>query len=337
MDRYPTGGISVRRHGMAASSNPHISPALRHLRLIATVGASVLALCLLAQVLVGAFVHFTDISTTTLKPEPGEKPVKVVASAGGEELLPGRQRPDLGVEINTVPSRGGVLLERTADLTQTLGVLGAIVLALAMFQSVTIAGNGRVPGVEMAVTASTWATMIALLCVPWQAVFAGFAYSGVFMNFEHLREASTAIRAHAPNAPSGLSFYSTHFVFPLLMIVGLAAVVIRFRLGVEQGVIATHASQIDELLEREIRARKLGELSTPRAVGALNHAIGGMQFESQPAQPPPPPPPAARPAPPPMPFPEDPGPAQKRRPMSARLIDLTEDEEEGVGGPRRPI
>jgi hypothetical protein len=58
------------------------------------------------------------------------------------------------------------------------------------------------------------------------------------------------------------------------MLGALAVVVVRFRIGIEQGVIVTHASQLDEKLEREIRERKLGELSQPRAVGALNQAIG---------------------------------------------------------------
>ena len=324
---------------MAVSSDLHISPALKHLRLIATVGAAALALCLLAQLLVGAFVHFTDVSTTTLRPDPSTLPAKVVESAGGEELLPARGRGEGKVEVNTVISRGGILLQRTAELTQTVGVLCAIALALAMFQAVTIAGNGRVPGVEMAVTASSWATLIALLCVPWRGVFEGFAYPGVFMNFEQLQQSSALLRAHAPGAPSALAFYSTHFLYPVLMIAGLAAVVLRFRLGVEQGVIATHTSQFDEMLEREIRSRKLGELSTPRAVGALNHAIGGLGLgESVGPQPVASPPQAPRPAAVKMPLPEEEPAAPKkgRKPMSARLLDLTEDDEEAGGG-RRPI
>lgn len=325
---------------MAVSSDLHISPALKHLRLIATVGAAALALCLLAQLLVGAFVHFTDVSTTMLLPDPSTLPAKVVESTGGEELLPARGRGGGKVEVNTVISRGGILLQRTAELTQTVGVLCAIALALAMFQAVTIAGNGRVPGVEMAVTASSWATLIALLCVPWRSVFDGFAYPGVFMNFEQLQRSSALLRTGEPGAPSALAFYSTHFLYPILMIAGLAAVALRFRLGVEQGVIATHASQFDEMLEREIRSRKLGELSTPRAVGALNQAIGGLGLaESVGPQPAASAPQTPRPAPAAkMPIPDEEPTAKKksRKPMSARLLDLTEDDEEAGGG-RRPI
>ena len=68
-------------------------------------------------------------------------------------------------------------------------------------------------------------------------------------------------------------------------IAGLAAAVIRFRVGVEHGVIVTNVSQLDEKLESEIRGMKMGQLSSPRSVGALNTAIGDNAEESAPSKP----------------------------------------------------
>ncbi|MEO1129783.1 MAG: hypothetical protein AAFX05_08780, partial [Planctomycetota bacterium] len=172
-----------------------------------------------------------------------------------------------------VPGRGGILLERSAHVVQTLGIISVVGLTILMLQAVVIAGGGNVPGVEMAVTASSWTLVIAALALPWSALLSTFVFPGVFQSYDTLVASSEAFRLAGERA-NPLAYYSMHVLLPLLLLGGAAAAVIRFRMGVERGVIATHASQLDEKLEREIRARKLGELATPRAVGALNQAIG---------------------------------------------------------------
>lgn len=336
---------------MSAAPCAHVSAALKHLRLGVSAAAVCCALALLAQLLLFAFAHFTDVHRETLeatgsmgatptvleprkpatpsgspeaesasaepaepdldptKPRPEDPPpptaeqiARALADAErarGPTMLtqatleeigrfgPVNARPagplDLDAAalalarrsaVNTVATDEGLALSRAAGVIQMVGVFAALVLVFTTFQATVIAGGGRVPGVEMAVTAGTWALVILLLAIPWRGVLPDLRYPGVFQSYETLLVMSLGMRSGASWAPGAGAFYLMNVGLPLLMLAGLAAVVLRFRAGIERGVIVTHASMLDEKLEKEIRGRKLGELSTPRAVGALNRAMG---------------------------------------------------------------
>ena len=323
---------------------PHVSAALKHMRLWVTLVGAALALCFLAHVLLWGFVHFTDAPSERLSPdEPLAQPVIVQNQAeddagaaddapASRSIVEGRMaasRPDLDAavfaeaseapEVNVVTSSAGVVMTRLADVVQTVGVAAAIILVLLMLQAVVIAAGASVPGVEMAVTASTWMLIVAALVFPWNGVSSAMAYPGLLQGYESMATASQAQRTGAEGAMPGFVYYGINALLPLLLFGGVAAAVIRFRIGVERGVIVTHASQLDEKIEREIRDRKLGELSTPRAVGALNQAIGvGEVVEPAPAAPP-----APLASPP-------------RSPLSARAAEAPAPDE-GPNNGRRPI
>jgi len=256
---------------VSTGQEPHVSDALKHLRHGVTGAGVVFALALICHLFIWGFVHFTDVRVHRLEANAYEKPLLVVESQGGDAPV-ANDRGD-AVDVNTVPSTGSVMLQRSAHVVQTIGVIAAIALALLTFQGVIIAGGGAVPGVEMAVTAASWSLVITLLALPWNAVLPTFAFHGVFQPYETIVVSSDMLRAGA-TVSSPLAYYAMNVALPLILLGGVSAAVIRFRMGVERGVIATHASQLDEKIEREIRARKLGELATPRAVGALNQAIG---------------------------------------------------------------
>ena len=252
---------------MAYVPRPHTSAAFQHLRLWITAFAGVLAVALTAQILVWSFVHFTDVRTKELAPASGASAPVVVASSPESGTL----AADRGVDPNTVQSAGDIKLRRIAALVQTVGVLSCLILMVLMMQGVSIAGGSNVPGLEMAVTASTWVLIISALSLPLGKLLPEVAYPGVFLSYESLVAESAAVRT---TGSGGFAFFGLHLFLPLLMIAGLAASVLRFRAGVEHGVIVTNVSQLDEKVENEIRSMKLGQLSSPRSVGALNQAIG---------------------------------------------------------------
>lgn len=317
----------------AAAAQPHVSSALRHLRWGVTASGLALALCLAAQLLIWGFVHFTDVRHQELKPvEREQAPLTVVNSSGRMPIQVEQPEVEGGAPVNVVPSTGAIVLEQASELVQTVGVFAGVILFVMMFQGVVVAGGARVPGVEQAVTAGTWALVLVMLAMPWRGFFPDMTYPGVFQSLDGLAGASEALRSGGPESMGGPAFYGMFLILPLLMIAGCAAVVLRFRAGVEAGVIVTHASQLDEKLEREIRERKLGELSKPRAVGALNQAIGLASGETIER--------SYTPSPPPTPVPAPPPPSRPRSPMSAR----PQGEEPPLpatpqppGAPRRPI
>lgn len=304
--------------------------------------AAVLGICLVAQIVVWGAVHFSELRRTELKAPVVDRPATVVvgsgmamaepvvepgrslmaghspaiepadtAGAGAEPAVVSRVPPPIErVNPNIVPARGDWWMRSFATIVQTVGIMAALMLMVLLFQGVTVSGGGGVPGVEMAVTSMSWGLVIGLLCLPLRGILPGVAYGGVFESYAVLVEASEAYRAAATNAPSGLEIYALRLALPILLLIGLVAVVIRFYIGIERGIMVTSISQLDEKLEREIRAMKLGALAMPRAVGALNQAIGEtvlgpaavpMVVEPDPVEEPPPPrrsmkdPPSGRP------------------------------------------
>ncbi|MCA9305797.1 MAG: hypothetical protein KDA16_04660 [Phycisphaerales bacterium] len=267
---------------MNKQPRPHVSRAILHLRRSISVVSLVLALALIGQVLGWGIVHFTearfaDLSHEAIEPPDAvHEPVVVVNNEKPKQvasMTPSEARPE-PADVNRVEGRAAEMLKGFLNLTQTVGIIMSITLVVLMLQAVSVAGGASIPGVEMAVTATTWAIILALLCVPMSMIIPEAQYPGVFVSYQTIADASEAYRTHAPNAPGFVGFWVRFAILPLVLIVGLTALVLRFRAGVNAGIIITSVSELEERLEREMRSRKVGHLTAPRAVGALNQVIG---------------------------------------------------------------
>jgi len=294
------------------SPRPHVSPALAHLRFGVTAAALVLGLCLVAQITVWALVHFTEVRTEKIiekaapsgpltivrraqnEPPPEPQPQGPTATRSGSQLtiqsapppapMVESKAPDItltkvnpnAADVNLVPTSGEFLLQKVARFVQSIGIVAAIALAVLAIQGAVVAGGGAVPGVDKAVGASTWALVVALLTLPLARLIPEFPLHGVFRPYAEVVADSAAYRAGGPGAPGAIAYFGAHIILPAMLALATLVIVFRFRAGVEEGIIVTSASQLDEKLEREIRSLKLGQLSSPRAVGAFNAAIGEM-------------------------------------------------------------
>lgn len=268
---------------MQTLTRPHVSAALQHLRRSILCIGSVLAACLVAQVIIWGVVHFTDVRRTELRPEGAvrhepivvQKPSDLAASAtavtAAEEK--GKAPAKLSVNPNVVPSTEDHLLRRSSEMAQTLGIVCAVLLAILMMQGVAVAGGGSVPGVEMAVTATTWTLVIGMLCLPLASILPGVPFAGVFRAYDALVQSAETFKQKGPGAPSSVLYYGLNLMLPLLLLAGLGASLLRFHLGVEQGAMLSSLSEVDEKLEREIRTMKLGALASSRAGTAMNTAF----------------------------------------------------------------
>lgn len=272
---------------MAYTPRPHVSAALQHLRFSIVLASVALGAALVAQVLIWSLVHFTDVRIARLEPHEQRTSFEVVESAAGktDQTPVLREREVVPADVNAVPSAQDVTLRRASGIVQTVGVLSACLLCILLLQGVVIAGGANVPGVELAVTATTWGLIVCGLSLPVAEVIPGTIYPGVFASYESIVQTSMQVRDGAPGAPGDLSFYGMHLMLPIVLLLGLIACVLRFRAGIEHGVIVTNASQLDEKVEREIRSMKMGQLASPRAVGALNQAIGESDEPPAPSRP----------------------------------------------------
>lgn len=246
--------------------------------------AVALGIAISGQVCVWAVVHFTELRNVQIQ-EPGTEETLQVVNAPPRAQVEGTPKDAaiVGVapsraEVNKVPGEQDILMRRFSMLIQGAGVMASVLLAILMFQGVMLAGANAVPGVERAVSASTMACIIAMVVLPLHRFLPELQFEGLFVGYDRLVEESRAIRAGA-TGPQSLSFYIAHLLLPGAMLVALLAVALRFRSGIEAGVIVTSVSQLDEKLEREIRGMRTGQLAQPRAMGALNLAIGAQPTE----------------------------------------------------------
>ncbi|MEM1422582.1 MAG: hypothetical protein AAGH64_01125 [Planctomycetota bacterium] len=287
---------------MAYTPKPHISHALQHLRTGVFIASGVLIVALLAQLASWTVIHFGGENPTRIEAEPGVGQSAVVFAPERQEpsdavtqTSPGETDgpPSSSADINAVATGTDLVIRRVADVSRVVGIVAVVALLVFLTQSVAVAGGGGVPGVEMVVTASTWAFVLFALAVPWGDVLPEVTFSGVLRSGAGFAESA---RAFHNSEVGAAGYYAFRVLLPFLMMGGAFACALRFRAGVAKGVIVTHASMLDEQLEAELRKRKLGEGMTPRSVGALNTAIGEAPVEKGPA-PMSPPKPAAGPSP----------------------------------------
>jgi hypothetical protein len=270
---------------LSYSPRPHVSAALAHLRVSVTACAVALGLALVGQVVVWATVHYTDARLTDVAPASDGREGPLVVKAPAKPAASSSRSPEaLGAipslaEANHVPGERDAVLRRIAGFVQAVGVIASVLLAALMMQGVFLAGATAVPGVERAVSAASVAMVIALVCLPLSGLLPGVAFRGVFGPYAELVEASGRVRSGGPDAPPSIVFFGAFLVMPAAVLAALLQCVFRFRSGIEQGYIVTSVSEIEEKLEREIRSMKTGQLAVPRAVGALNMALGAPVAE----------------------------------------------------------
>ena len=265
---------------------PHVSDALRHLRVIIVACAVVLGVCISLQTLVWGFVHFTDVRWQEVEEVVSNDNLSVVPSPGQTASISGRQANSTPkavttqtVRVNRVHTASEGWFASTVGLTSSLGLIAAVLLAFSMHQGVVIAGGASVPGVEKAVTAGAWAFIVAVICAPLGEIVPNFPFNGVFTPYETMTSASEAVRQGLSDAPSNAAFFAQHLILPVIAFAGAIFVVVHFLAGVEEGVIATSVNELDERLAKEMASIKSVAGNQPRSIGALNKAMGDRESE----------------------------------------------------------
>ncbi len=268
------GRVDIRTEGtvMMNPPKPHVSAALAQLRHGVTICAMVVCLCAVVQMLVFGFVHFTQVRWA--KPQHTVSPLTYTVVKSGETNA-GTSAPVGAAQPTRQLSEWEPTLNTASDLAVSIGVIATIMLALQCALGVFIAGASSVPGVDKAVSAASWALLLALGGVPWRDFMPSIPFPGVFGDYLAMVATSEAVDA---GSGSQIKLYAVYLLAPFASLCGSIMVLSRFRSGVAQGVIIQSVSEIDERLDREmagIRARGVAA-SSPRAMAALNTAIGDV-------------------------------------------------------------
>lgn len=271
----------------------HISAAVKHVRGWITVLAVLVAVCCLSQMLTYGFAKYTDVrfadaSKATPYGErnlqvlvPPESPDEVKEHALSEAGATGGVRSkaiEKGREVvpQRVLSGADAAMSRINLFASTAGSLACLMLAFMTLLGTVIAGGGNIPGVEKTVTASTWAIVLAMLCLPWASAFPHLRVPGVFASYREL----CLVADKLPGSVSPTTALFQWIVMPLVATVLSMFVLGLYRIGVERGVLPNGPSHFDTAIQREMsdiarRGVVPGVAGAGRVIGVLNRAIGG--------------------------------------------------------------
>lgn len=267
------------------TAKPHVSAALVRLNGSVGVASIVVTLCAVLQLLVFGCVHFTDMRWDRNEPAAEQQPLKVVPTVrGGGPGQPAPKAPDepsatllvhaADVSPGPTPSAADGVLRGLSAGAAMAGTMSAVMLAVLCTLGVAIASAPGVPGVQHAVSGTSWALTLAVAALPWQDVFASVPWPGIWGDYDAMATMSAAVDAgRAPWATMAVM----HGVLPALAGAAGIAVWFRFRQGVAEGMVVTSMDELEHRLEQEmetVRKRGPAARNTFRAVAALNQAIG---------------------------------------------------------------
>lgn len=255
----------------------HVAPALIRLRGGVAASSAFVAACLILQMLVFGFVHFTDVRFEAAKIPEAESAPKVVIS---HPIAPAAQAPagapfalaETPAEPR-VPSRWDTVLRHFGDAGAWVGSIAAIFLFCQLIVTVCTACGGSTPGVDRIVSAFHWGLLVILLSLPLQNIIPSLPSVGVFTGYETMTAASERARA----AGNDLGLTINIVAVPFVAVFALIFVNLRLRSGVRAGMLIHAVSQLDDRIEEELARVRNGGVGSnigPRAVGTLGTPIG---------------------------------------------------------------
>lgn len=262
------------------------SPALRRLRVGVTLCGFGVAAAAILQLLVFGFVHFTEVRFTNLEPIQERQSLSVVRSApvrpdgGPSPRVETEPPPQIStVDVNRVRTGWDVGLERLSGLAVTTGVVSTLALSILAMLGVVVASTTQTPGVERAVSATTWAIVLAMVSLPLDNLVGSTPFAGVFGGYSKMIETSGMVNT---GTGSAASLFASYLILPLVGIVAAALVVYQFRQGVEQGIVVQSLSEYDELVAEEIaNIRKKGVGSNLGVASSRAASVGARTLPSR--------------------------------------------------------
>lgn len=242
------------------------SPALLALRRGAVLSAVVVALAILAQTLVFAFVHYTEVRFESAAREP---------AASRESLTVVEARPHKPIDPATLDSeateprkiaRADGVLAAVSNTASGIGVVALAVLAAQCWMATAIAAGAGVVGMQRAVRAATIVTALFFAALPWTSAIPSTPIWGVFCGYQPLINASAAV---ADGSRNEFVVLFVHAILPVALVGLLVWAIFSLSVGVSAGIVK---ATIDPVIEAEIAAVQehgAGSLYAARSAGDL--------------------------------------------------------------------
>jgi len=286
--------------------NRHFAIALKELRTGVTVCCWLIGVALLVQVIAWSLLSFTDIRYDVYQAKAsGDQSQVLTAEEIRRQAVRDATTGDEGVvtaDVNRQLSKADRILGMLTSLAGAVGTMGVLALLPLLGLGVILAAGTATAGVEKASGAFVWAVVLVILAVPWGSFFTAVPFDGLFTDYGAMTHDTTQWRLgivageEASPTGRGVLFFGRWLVLPLAGVAGIAAIGLRFRSGVEAGLIPKEDLRLDPELEREVaRIKATSLVGGGRTAGALRNTMGNGDAgdeEDKPATKPPPPDPA---------------------------------------------
>lgn len=260
----------------------HVAPALMRLGGGVMISSIFVAACLIVQMLVFGFVHFTDVRFEAAPPAAEQEPLKVVTPKPADPAVvvkkDGAARALPGAFESRVPSRWDGVMRNFGDTGAWIGAVGCLCLFSQLGLCVVIAGGAAAPGVDRIVSAFNWGMLVVLGSMPLQTLFPSFPTVGVFTSYEVMAAAS-----ERTEGGSDVSLTISIVGIPFLALFALVLANIRLRGGIHAGILVSSVNQLDERIEEElrrVRSEGVGSNIGPRTVGVIGAPLGAAPQDS---------------------------------------------------------
>jgi hypothetical protein len=283
--------------------HPHFAMALKEIRTATTAACWLIGLALMVQVVAWSLAAFTEIRYTELRVDPAVSADDAPTVLTADDLKV-KQIHSIGTDaeaaetadVNLQLSQRDRWLGSLTNFMAAFGTMGAIALLPLIGLGVVLAAGSATDGVEKTSGAFVWTVVLLALSLPWASMFEQVPLRGLFSNYATICEHVDAFRT-ASNAPEGaplaetLRFYGQLGLLPIAALLGVTAIGLRFRAGVEAGLMPREDLRLDPELEREISKIKSSSLvgGGGRSAGALRGVLstgsGGEPDPRKPAEP----------------------------------------------------
>jgi hypothetical protein len=279
-------------------STRSVSLALGRLRMGIILSSWVIGLSLFAQLIIWSMATFTEMRWEIVE-ETVEVPLVVGSGAAmpvrqslrkaGEDgaanqpLAPLVQVPSTTTEPVCISSRHDRTFASVVNVTGAAGRCAAVVLLALIGLGVLLAANTAVSGTDRTVSAFLWAVLVAIIILPLGGAFALPWSGGALSTYENMTAwvdhispppHETAISEAAPNFEGGtIMFYLQFGLLPVVAIVGVTLIGLRFCSAVELALLPREDQRIDPALEREAANISPSSLHGGRTGDALKRTL----------------------------------------------------------------
>jgi hypothetical protein len=231
-------------------------------------------LALIVQSLTWSLASFTDLRYEA--PAPAPNPL-VSAATVDPDIPETRMVVDTngpsGAAARSL-SRYDAIFATAVTFTRVVGSLALVLLLLLLGIAVMLTAGTATAGVEQTVSAFVIGALIATLVLPLAPVLNLPWYRGALHTYPGMIETIETM-ARGSSFQSTISLYGQFFLMPLVCVMSVVAVWMRFADGVAAALVQPEAMTLDAQLEAEVARIKPGSLhSTTRAAGALRNLVG---------------------------------------------------------------